>query len=172
MEAKKRPAGQVFVHCLFQFGNIPHVLHLVLHPRTPERQPTETRLQDGETNCRIAVHEARSHKGGYRPHRGPWMRCGAANEGIFPKVPIPWVAAGKRMVHHAKPLFLHRSPDGIQRRVVHGKVQGQVDPYTYGPRSAAIFLNLLDRIFNEPGVQGEQGLQAVGEVPQKSFKNR
>src|SRR5207247_4512443 len=102
------------------------VVALIVHTRSPKRQPAKAGLEDAVANIRVSIHDTGAEECRHRSHRAPRVRGSPANERVVPEVAVARITLGKTVMRDTEPCFVLRGPDRLQIRVIDGNYFIQV----------------------------------------------
>src|SRR5262245_54718823 len=147
---EEAPAGHVlagFVSQILRQG-VRDVDALIVHTRSPKRQPAKPGLEDAVANIRVSIHDTGAEKCRHRSHRTPRVRGSPANERVVPEIAVARITLGKTVMRDTEPCFVRRGPDRLQIRVIDGNafIQVRIDPR--GPWRARPGFDFFHRYVN------------------------
>ena len=129
---EKAPAGHVLAGFVSQILRqcVRDVVALIVHTRSPKRQPAKAGLEDAVANIRVSIHDTGAEECRHCSHRTPRVRCSPANERVVPEVAIARITLGKTVMRDTEPCFVRRGPDRLQIWVIDGDsfIQVRIDP--------------------------------------------
>src|SRR5207247_8979573 len=101
---EKASAGHVLAGFVSQILRqcVRDVVALIVHTRSPKRQPAKAGLEDAVANIRVSIHDTGAEECRHRSHRAPRVRGSPANERVVPEVAVASVTLGETVMRHTE----------------------------------------------------------------------